>query len=259
MTETTGRWWPLAAALLVALFSACAVADDPPRDGYALREASRTGTGKVYMGREIANVMSHHSMRSLERASREEEERPDLVVAALPLDEDDVVADIGAGIGYFSFPVAERVPRGVVLAVDIQQEMLDEIERRKTARGVENVRTVLGEVDDPGLDAASVDVMFIVDAYHEFSHPLEMGRAMLRALKPGGQLIVVEDRAEASDSGGNLHRMSEAQARKELEAAGFAWRRTDDFLPKQHFLVFQKPTAPANDASGARPAASDRD
>ena len=163
---------------------------------YETRTPSGNGIGKFYMGREIANVMSHYSMSRLDRPGRERDERTDLLVAALPVEDDDVVADIGAGTGYFSFRVAERVPNGVVYAVDIQQEMLDEIERRKNERGVDNIETLLGRVDDPGLGEQSADLIFIVDAYHEFSHPREMGEAMYKALRPGGHLIVVEERAD---------------------------------------------------------------
>ena len=209
---------------------------------YETRTPSGNGIGKVYMGREIADVMSHRRMSRLDRPSREREERTDLLVAALPVEADDAVADIGAGTGYFSFRVAERVPNGVVYAVDIQQEMLDEIERRKRERGVDNIETLLGRVDDPGLSALSADLIFIVDAYHEFSHPREMGVAMYKALRPGGHFIVVEDRAESSPrSSGALHNMTEAQAIKEITALGFRWLRTEAFLPQQHFLVFQKP------------------
>jgi len=212
---------------------------------YEMRTPSGNGIGKVYMGREIANVMSHRRMSRLDRPGRERDERTDLLVAALPVEADDAVADIGAGTGYFSFRVAERVPNGVVYAVDIQQEMLDEIERRKRERGVDNVETLLGRVDDPVLGEQSVDLIFIVDAYHEFSHPREMGEAIYKSLKPGGYLIVVEDRAEdIARSSGALHNMMEAQARKEITALGFTWVRTESFLPQQHFLVFQRPTSP---------------
>jgi len=212
---------------------------------YETRTPSGNGIGKVYMGREIADVMSHRRMYRLDRPGREREERTDLLVAALPVEADDAVADIGAGIGYFSFRVAERVPDGVVYAVDIQQEMLDEIERRKLDRGVDNIETLLGRVDDPGLAEQSADLVFIVDSYHEFSHPREMSKAIYRALRPGGRLIVVEERAEDSSRySGALHQMSEAQARKEITAVGFRWLRNDSFLPQQHFLVFQKPASP---------------
>lgn len=211
---------------------------------YETRTPSGNGIGKVYMGREIANVMSHRRMSRLDRPGREREERTDLLVAALPVEEDDAVADIGAGTGYFSFRVAERIPHGVVYAVDIQQEMLDEIEHRKRDRGIDNIETLLGRIDDPGLSEKSVDLIFIVDAYHEFSHPREMGEAIYRALRPGGHLIVVEDRGEDNLHSASLHNMTEEQARKEITALGFRWLRTETFLPQQHFLVFQKPASP---------------
>ncbi len=235
----------LAALALLAALTVAGASDSDTAPFYETRTPSSNGIGKFYMGREIANVMSHYSMYRLDRPGRERDERTDLLVAALPVEAGDAVADIGAGIGYFSFRVAERVPDGVVYAVDIQQEMLDEIERRKSERGVDNIETLLGRIDDPGLDEQSADLIFIVDAYHEFSHPREMGEAMFRALKPGGHLIVVEDRAESNpESSGKLHNMSEAQARKEITASGFRWLRNEDFLPQQHFLVFQRPLSP---------------
>ena len=235
----------LAVFASIVMVAATGARGSDPTPVYETRTPSGNGIGKVYMGREIANVMSHYSMSRLDRPGREQDERTDLLVAALPVEADDAVADIGAGTGYFSFRVAERVPNGVVYAVDIQQEMLDEIERRKRERGVDNIETLLGRVDDPGLGEQSADLIFIVDAYHEFSHPREMGEAMYKALRPGGHLIVVEDRAESnSRSSGKLHNMTEAQARKEITALGFSWLRTESFLPQQHFLVFQKPTSP---------------
>ena len=226
--------------LWLACFT-CVHALEPAATGlYETRSASTGGIGKVYMDREIANVMSHRSMGRLDRPEREREERTDLLVAGLPLEKDDVVADIGAGSGYFSFRVAERVPQGLVVAVDIQQEMLNELERRKAQRGVDNVRTLLGRIDNPGLDTHSVDLAFIVDAYHEFSHPREMGEAIFAALRPDGYLVIVEDRAEEDDSGWKLHQIAEAQVRKEITALGFTWLRTESFLPQQHFLVFSK-------------------
>ncbi len=246
MSRTTSlRIVAFAVLASVATITATGAGSSDLAPVYETRTPSGTGTGKFYMGREIANVMSHYSMSRLDRPGRERDERTDLLVAALPVEHDDTVADIGAGTGYFSFRVAERVPDGVVVAVDIQQEMLDEIERRKRERGVENVETLLGRIDDPGLGEQSVDLIFIVDAYHEFSHPREMGEAIYKALRPGGHLIVVEDRAEAEpQSSGALHNMTEAQARKEITASGFRWLRTESFLPQQHFLVFEKPASP---------------
>ena len=212
-------------------------------DHYRYQSASRDGIGKIYEGREISQVMGHLGAGWLERSSRMREERTDLLIRRLPLTEDSVVADIGAGTGYFTFPVARRVPKGRVYAVDIQTEMLDIIAARQTDLGISNIVPVLGQIDDPGLDANTVDLIFIVDAYHEFSHPREMGDAMVRALKPGGRLVLIEYRAEdAFVPIKTLHKMSEAQVRKEMTSIGLEWEATHDFLPQQHFLVFQKAT-----------------
>jgi len=209
---------------------------------YEHRAPSRGGTGKVYLGREISHVMGHLGAAWLERPEREREERTDLLIEGLPLDSGDVVADIGAGTGYFAFPIARRLQDGAVLAVDIQQEMLDRIAARKVETGIDNVTPVFGSEVDPGLPAESVDLIYIVDAYHEFSHPLEMGQAMADALVPGGRLVLVEYRGEdPSVPIKRLHKMTEAQARKEMAAVGLAWERTADFLPQQHFMIFRKP------------------
>jgi precorrin-6B methylase 2 len=213
-----------------------------PRVGYELRTPSPDGTGKYYMGREISLVMGHLGAGWLERPTRELEERTDLFIERIEVERDDVVADIGAGTGYFSFPFAERVPEGRVLAVDIQPEMLAIIEQRKAELGIENVEAVRGTGTDPGLPAGAVDLIFIVDAYHEFASPYEMGRAMFTALKPGGRLVLLEYRAEdPSVPIKPLHKMTEAQARAEMDVLGFEWVRTDGYLPQQHVLVFQKP------------------
>lgn len=211
-------------------------------DVYQYGPPSRDGIGKFYMGREISHVMGHRGAMWLERAEREREERTDLLIEALPLRENSVVADIGAGTGYFSFRIAERVPAGKVLAVDIQQEMLDIIEARKADGAPVNVEAVLGNEKNPNLANSSVDVILIVDAYHEFSYPYEMGVAMAQALKPGGLLVLIEYRAEdRSVPIKRLHKMTEEQAKQEMTAVGLEWVRTEDLLPQQHFLVFKRP------------------
>jgi SAM-dependent methyltransferase len=210
--------------------------------GYEFRGASADGIGKFYMGREISHVMGHRGAAWLERPTREREERTDLLVENLPLQANSVVADIGAGTGYFSFSIAERIPEGKVLAVDIQQEMLDIIAARNVSTGVDNVEPILGDERDPGLPDSAVDLILIVDAYHEFAFPREMGDAMARSLKPGGRLILIEYRAEDPDVFIKpLHKMSQAQAIAEMRAVGLAWERTESFLPQQHFLVFRRP------------------
>ena len=217
---------------------------------YVYGRPSRDGIGKRYMGREISHVMGHQGSAWLEREEREREERTDLLVAELALRDTDVVADIGAGTGYFVFRISSVVTAGKVYAVDIQQEMLDIIAAR--AEGdVANVVPVLGSVSDTNLPGNGVDVILLVDAYHEFSHPREMGESMFRALKPGGRIALVEYRAEDSSVPIKpLHKMSQAQAIREMSALGLRWLETRDSLPQQHLMLFEKP---APDASAFPP------
>ena len=205
---------------------------------------SRDGIGKFYMGREISHVMGHLGAGWLERPERERQERTDLLIAGLILSDDFMVADIGAGTGFFTFPIAQRVPKGKVFAVDIQPEMLARIARRKTLEKVVNVETVLGEQDDPKLPKNQIDLAFIVDAYHEFSFPREMGERLKESLRPGGLLVLVEYRAEDPRVPiRRLHKMSEVQVKQEMAAIALDWVRTDSYLPQQHVLVFQRPEA----------------
>lgn len=220
-----------------------AAVDERDAPGYEFKQPSRDGTGKFYLGREIAHVMGHQAIDWLERRSREREERTDLVVDAMGLRETDVVADIGAGSGYFTFRIAPRVPKGRVIAVDIQQEMLDFIEEKNRQEHAGNIQPLLGAIDDTRLPAASVDVVLMVDAYHEFSHPWEMMRSIVRGLKPGGRVILLEYRGEDdAEPIKPLHKMTVEQVRREMEAVGLEWVETKDFLPWQHFLVFRKPS-----------------
>jgi len=213
-----------------------------PAAVYTSRPASPDGIGKVYLGREISFVMGHLGAGWLERPTREAEERTDLLLANLPVEPDDVVADLGAGTGYFSLPIAARVPAGRVLAVDIQQEMLDIVARRAKSAGLANVQPVLATETDPRLPPGGVDLVLMVDAYHEFSYPREVMTGVVQGLKPGGRVVLIEYRAEdPAVPILELHKMSEAQARKEMAAVGLEWVESRDVLPQQHFLVFRKP------------------
>ncbi len=206
------------------------------------RPQSSDGSGKYYMGREIAQVMGHFGAGWLERSEREREERTDLLLKELELNPTDVVADVGAGSGYFTFRMAPLVPRGKVLAVDIQPEMLDKIRSRKVKAGAANVEAVLGSITDPNLPSDSVDLALFVDAYHEFSHPYEMMMSIRKALKPGGRVVLVEYRAEDPKVPIRpRHKMTEAQAVKEMEAAGFQFAGNRKSLPQQHVMIFRKP------------------
>lgn len=209
--------------------------------GYHDGEPSADGTGRRYMGREIARVMSHRGAAWLERDDRALEERPDILVRALDLAPDATVADLGAGTGYFTFRLAAEVPQGRVYAVDIQPEMLAIVEARAETEGVGNVEPVLGTERDPNLPAGQVDVSLLVDSYHEFAYPREMLAAVYRATRPGGRLVLVEYRAEDPNVPiRRLHKMTEGQARREAEAAGFRFVENLDVLPQQHLLVFER-------------------
>ena len=204
-------------------------------------ERRTTGIGKFYMDREISFVMGHRAAGWLNRPERIREEMPDDVVANMGLESDHVVADIGAGSGYFSFRIADRVPAGKVLAVDIQPEMLQLIERQKTDTGVANIEGVLGQVDNPNLAPNSIDAAIMVDAYHEFSHPFEMINGIYNALRPGGRIFLLEYRGEDDSVPIRpLHKMTEEQVVKEMSVFGLEWTETLDFLPWQHMMIFTK-------------------
>ncbi len=232
----------LATVFTLALLGAvCRVSPEAADAHYTFRVPSEGGIGKVYMGREIARVMGHEGAEWLERASRVDTELPDRVIAALQLDSASIVADIGAGTGFFTFRLARRVPEGKVYAVDIQPEMLQILRTRTDSLGFTNVETVLGSEQDPALPAEGVDMALIVDAYHEFSFPREMVQQIARALVPGGRLVLVEYRGEDETIGIKpLHRMTEAQVRHEMEAVGLRFRENLNVLPQQHLLVFEK-------------------
>jgi len=203
---------------------------------------TRDGIGKYYMGREISQVMGHLGISWLERDNREEEEAPSKAIALLDLEPNAVIADIGAGSGYYSFRIAKQFPSSTVIGVDIQQEMLDFMSKKAAAEGVTNVKPHLGTIQSIQLDPETIDAALFVDAYHEFSHPYEMMTSIYNALRPGGVVYLLEYRAEDPIVPIKpLHKMSEVQVKRELEFVGFEWVETKNDLPWQHFLVFRKP------------------
>jgi ubiquinone/menaquinone biosynthesis C-methylase UbiE len=232
---------------LLLLAPGLALAQDKKDGRYEWRaKHDPNGIGKFYMGREIAHVMGHSAATWLERPEREEEENPRKLIELLALKEGEVVADIGAGSGYYTFRMAKLVgPKGKVLAVDIQQEMLDIIKARAKKDGIENIEPVLGAEADPKLKPESVDTILLVDVYHEFSHPYEMTEKMVQALKPGGRIVFVEFRLEDEKVPIKLiHKMSERQVIKEMaEFKDLKHASTSDKLPWQHVITFTKQAA----------------
>lgn len=229
-------------------------AEDASR--YELREEhDPNGIGKFYMGREIARVMGHQAADWLERPEREEEEKTDLLVESLKFREGEIVADIGCGSGYISRKIAKKVGEtGVVYGVDIQPEMLEVLEKRMAMFRINNVKPVLGTNMDPKLPPASCDTMIMVDVYHEFDQPFEMIQSMVAALKPGGRMVFVEYRGEdASVPIKLVHKMTEAQVKKEMTAQALEHSETISVLPRQHIIIFRK-TATAGKACCDAPA-----
>ena len=209
---------------------------------YARVPATPDGIGKRYMGREIAGVMGWQGAAWLEREEREREERTDLLLAALALEPGMVVADIGAGTGYLARRMAKAVsPGGKVLAVDVQPEMVRMLERLAREQGLANIVPSLGTEDDVKLPAATVDLAIMVDVYHELAFPHEVLASIIRALKRDGRVVFVEYRAEDPRVPIKaLHKMSEAQVRREAEVHALVWERTESGLPWQHMVVFRK-------------------
>ncbi len=224
------------------LISSTSLAQTAPDDAYIYApERSTGGIGRFYMGREISGVMGYQAAQWLERPERIQEEMPDEMVANLKLRPTDVVADIGAGSGYYTFRMAELVPQGKVLAVDIQPQMLEMIEERKSAEMVSNVEGILGDIDDTHLPADQVDLVLLVDAYHEFSHPWEMMSSIVEGLKSGGRVVLLEYRAEDPRIPIRpLHKMTQDQVKREMAVFDMEFIETLDFLPWQHMMFFAK-------------------
>lgn len=194
------------------------------------------------MGREIARLVeTEHSLSVSERPDRDVRELPDRLVASLGLKPSDIVADIGAGEGYYTLRLARTVPHGRVLAVDLLVPALDSIAARASAGGLRNVQTVLGSETDPGLPDGRVDLALVVVSYHEFTHPFEMMTGIARSLAPDGRIVVIEYRGEDETIDvPTVHRMTAEQIVREMEAAGLELRQARDVLPQQHMLEFTK-------------------
>jgi SAM-dependent methyltransferase len=205
-----------------------------------------------YMGRQIAQVMSWEEFHWLFRETRIEEEQPEAMLDALNIPRGATVADVGAGAGYHSIRLARRVgTKGSVLASDIQPEMIRMLQDNARNAGVANIKSIRATQSDPKLPESKVDLILMVDVYHECSDPDAILQGLLKALKPHGRLVLVEFRAEDPDVPIRPeHKMTLDQVRREVEPHGFVFQRSLEFLPWQHIIIFEKPA----DASRATPA-----
>jgi ubiquinone/menaquinone biosynthesis C-methylase UbiE len=208
---------------------------------YTYKTATPDGTGKYYKDREIAQVMGFEGAAWLERNTREQEENTKKAIAKLPITAVSIVADIGAGTGYYTFPIAAKVPRGKVYAVEIQQSAIAYLQQRSKQLNLNNVIVVKGGEKSPNLPDNAIDLAIMVDVYHELSYPHEMLQAIRRSLKPGGKLLLLEYRGEdPAVEIKPLHKTTIVQLNKELNANGFHLKQDGEFMPIQHFLVYQK-------------------
>lgn len=252
----------LAAWLALIIVSGPAMGQDaPPKDQpkeKAKAKAPRrprpahADSGRTYMGREIADVMSYLGADWLIRPEREEEERPDAMLDALKIKPGDVVADIGAGVGYTSARLSKRVgAKGQVLATDIQPQMIGMLRDNMKTMGITNVKPILCTATETKLPDNAVDMAIMIDVYHECSDPVATLKGIRKALKPGGRLVLIEFRAEDPDVPIKPeHKMTVDQVKKEIVPQGFAFKEVQEFLPWQHIIVFEKPAddAKAKDA-----------
>jgi len=219
-----------------------AIAQKTPTDSlYTYDTPSSGGTGKFYLGREIAHVMGASNAEWLDRSSRPQEEHTQLAIDKIEIPENGVIADIGAGTGYYTFKLAPKVPKGKVYAVEIQEEMINALNERKKKINIENVEVIKGTTTSPALPANTVDLAIMVDVYHELEYPVEMLRSIKTALKKDGRLLLIEYKGEDPDVHIRpLHKTTVSQLNKELGANGFKLVYDGEFLPLQHFLMYEK-------------------
>ncbi|MBM3442290.1 MAG: class I SAM-dependent methyltransferase [Bacteroidetes bacterium] len=208
---------------------------------YEQRGGDPNGIHKWYMGRQIAKTMNHFGISWLERPERQEEEDAEQLLRNMGLKQGMQVADIGAGSGFYTIRIAQRIGRGTVYAVDIEPAMLSFIQKRVARQKLKNVKPIRCDTVQIPLPEESIDVILIVDVYHEMSHPREMLSSMYRMLKSSGRIFLVEFRAEDPNVPIKaVHKMTESQAIREFAASSFILDRSIENLPWQHCMVFRK-------------------
>ena len=227
--------------LLIILFLACIDFELHPllSQDYMFKKPSRDGIGKFYKGREISKVMGHFGAAWLERESRSVEENPKLAVKLLNLKKNMIVADFGAGTGYFTSYLAEQC--SLVFAIDIQPEMIELNKKNMKSKNLKNVEYILNTPKKTMLPTNSVDLILLVDVYHELEFPYEVLNDMKKSLKPNGLIVLLEFRAEDPRVPIKpLHKMSVSQISKEMNFIGMELFRNIQKLPRQHMLFFKQ-------------------
>lgn len=208
---------------------------------YSFAKRSSDGIGKYYLGREISFIMGAEGAEWLERNNRQQEENTKLAIEKMQLTPQSVVADIGAGTGYYTFAIARKIIQGKVFAVEIQDEMIKYLKDKKLSTGLKNVEVIKGTDKSPNLPENTVDLAIMVDVYHELEFPHEMVQAIKKSLKKDGKILLLEFRAEDDAIAIKPHhKMSIKQANKEMIANGFELSYDGEFLPIQHFLLYNK-------------------
>ena len=219
----------------------CVAQETNSNEPYTFKKGDPNGIGKWYMDREIAHVMGFQGMGWLDRPEREKEENTTKLLLNMNISTDDIIADIGAGSGYHVFKMAKMADKGLIYAVDIQDEMLAELSRNKENGTSKNVEVIKGSKKSVNLPENSVDKVLMVDVYHEFDYPREMIVSIKKTLKKNGKLFLIEYRGEdAKVPIKRLHKMTELQAIKEMQAAGMKLEQNISNLPWQHCMVFVK-------------------
>ena len=226
--------------ILLPLYE-CAAQDTTSNGKYTFKKGDPNGIGKWYMGREIAYVMGFQGMDWLDRPEREEEENTSKLLHNMDISAVDTIADIGAGSGYHVFKMAQMAGEGLIYAVDIQDEMLAELRKNKENGTGKNVEVIKGSEKSVNLPENSVDKVLMVDVYHEFNYPMEMIASIKKALRADGKIFLIEYRGEDDRVPiKKVHKMTEEQAVKEMQAAGMKLERNIGNLPWQHCMMFVK-------------------
>ena len=209
--------------------------------GYSFYKGSADGIGKFYKHREIAHVMGVEGSDWLERNDRNKEENTQMAIAKITIPTDGVIADIGAGTGYYTFKLTQKVPHGKVYAVEVQDEFIAYLHHKKQTLKDSIVEVVKGTALSPNLPANSVDLAIMVDVYHELEYPREMLEALSKSLKKDGKILLIEYRGEdPAIAIKALHKTTVSQLNSEMEANGFKMFYQAEFLPIQHFLLYEK-------------------